>query len=52
MACCAQCVPAGQRVEKAGPIALLKALKNPVEQEGMRQCHIRDGAAVVNLLAW
>ncbi|KAJ2860092.1 hypothetical protein GGI22_002811 [Coemansia erecta] len=34
------------------PIALLKALKNPVELEGMRQCHIRDGAAMANYFGW
>jgi Xaa-Pro aminopeptidase len=39
-------------LEKSGPIALLKALKNDVELEGMRNCHIRDGVAVVNLLTW
>ncbi|KAI8319975.1 Creatinase/aminopeptidase [Martensiomyces pterosporus] len=34
------------------PVTLLKALKNPVEMEGMRQCHIRDGAAVANYFGW
>ena len=34
------------------PIAALKAVKNSVEIEGMRQCHIRDGAAVCEYLAW
>ncbi|KAJ2547340.1 hypothetical protein EV175_005258 [Coemansia sp. RSA 1933] len=38
-------------VDKA-PIALLKALKNPVELEGMRQCHVRDGAAMANYFGW
>ena len=27
----------------------LKAVKNAVELEGFRQCHIRDGAALVGL---
>lgn len=30
-----------------GPIALAKSLKNPSELEGLRQCHLRDGAALV-----
>jgi Xaa-Pro aminopeptidase len=29
-----------------------KAVKNAVEQEGMRQCHIRDGTALVEYFAW
>lgn len=32
----------------SSPIALLKAIKNPTEMEGFRQCHIRDGAALVS----
>jgi len=31
---------------------LLQALKNPVEVEGFRQCHIRDGAALCRFFAW
>jgi Xaa-Pro aminopeptidase len=34
------------------PIALMKAVKNPVEIEGAREAHIRDGAAVTRFLAW
>lgn len=33
-------------------IALPKALKNPVELEGMRQAHVRDGVALVKFLSW
>jgi Xaa-Pro aminopeptidase len=36
----------------ADPIALMKAVKNPIEIEGMRAAHRRDGAAVVRFLAW
>ncbi|MBX3454060.1 aminopeptidase P family protein [Ferrovibrio sp.] len=47
-------------VEQAGgiadigpdPIALMKAVKNPVEREGTRAAHRRDGAAVTRFLAW
>ena len=29
-----------------------KAIKNETEREGMRQCHIRDGAALSEFFAW
>ncbi|KAI8880602.1 Creatinase/aminopeptidase [Backusella circina FSU 941] len=29
-----------------------KAIKNEVELQGMRDCHLRDGAALVHYLAW
>ena len=34
------------------PCALPKACKNPVELDGMRAAHRRDGAALVSFLAW
>ncbi|XP_027074358.2 aminopeptidase P1 [Coffea arabica] len=34
------------------PLALAKALKNPVEMDGLKKAHIRDGAAVVQYLVW
>jgi len=34
------------------PVADAKAIKNKVEIEGFRQCHIRDGAALSAYLAW
>lgn len=34
------------------PVTLLKACKNTVEVEGMRQAHIRDGVAVTECLYW
>lgn len=34
------------------PIALLKGIKNETELNGMRQAHIRDGAAECNFLSW
>ncbi|ORX66206.1 putative Xaa-Pro aminopeptidase P [Linderina pennispora] len=39
------------KVDKS-PVTLLKALKNPVELEGMRQSHVRDGAAMANYFGW
>ncbi len=44
---------AGAQLRKGrDPAVLPKACKNPVEQEGMRQAHIRDGAALCDFLAW
>jgi Xaa-Pro aminopeptidase len=31
---------------------LLKSIKNEVEIQGMKNCHVRDGAAMVNFLYW
>lgn len=39
-------------VEGVDPCQLAKAVKNPVELEGMRAAHRRDGVAVVRFLHW
>jgi Xaa-Pro aminopeptidase len=39
-------------LNKPGPIVLFKALKNKTEIQGIKNAHIRDGAAVVKFLAW
>lgn len=36
----------------AGPIPLLKAVKNATEIKGFRHAHVRDGAAMVKFLHW
>ena len=38
--------------EIRSPIGDAKAVKNEVELEGMRKCHIRDGAALSEYFAW
>ena len=38
--------------ELRSPIGDAKAIKNKTELEGMRQCHIRDGAALSEYFAW
>ena len=43
-------IHADKRLNKPSPIILMKACKNQGELEGMRACHIRDGAAVVEFL--
>ncbi len=43
----------GARIVRApDPCQLPKACKNPLEVEGMRKAHIRDGAALSRFLAW
>ena len=39
-------------VSAADPVSLPKALKNPVELNGMRAAHRRDGAAMTRFLHW
>lgn len=42
-----------ERVEEIrSPIGDAKAIKNSTELEGMRACHIRDGAALSKYFAW
>ena len=42
-----------QNVEEIrSPVGDSKAVKNDVELEGMRACHIRDGAALTEYFAW
>lgn len=38
--------------EIRSPVCDAKAIKNETELEGMRQCHIRDGAALIAYFAW
>ena len=48
----AQAVTGARVVWGDDPCRLPKARKNPVEVEGMRQAHLRDGAAMVEFLRW
>lgn len=43
---------AGKTVEQVSPIQLMKSIKNEVELNGIRQAHIRDGAALTAFLGW
>jgi len=38
--------------EVRSPVGDAKTIKNKTELEGMRQCHIRDGAALSEYFAW
>jgi Xaa-Pro aminopeptidase len=42
----------GSVTRAADPITAMKAVKNATEIAGSRAAHLRDGAAVVNFLAW
>ncbi|XP_052748443.1 xaa-Pro aminopeptidase ApepP-like isoform X2 [Galleria mellonella] len=39
-------------ISEVSPVALMKLVKKEVELEGFRNCHIRDGIAVVRFLRW
>lgn len=44
---------AGVKIDYApDPCALPKACKNPIEIDGTRRAHLRDGVAMAELLAW
>nr|CAD7463511.1 unnamed protein product [Timema tahoe] len=45
-------VPEKIRISEITPIALMKAIKNTVETQGMINCHIRDGVALCRYFAW
>lgn len=45
-------IPTDQKIQLYSIVATNRAVKNPVEAEGMRRAHIRDGAAVVRYLHW
>ncbi|KAI0542396.1 peptidase M24, structural domain-containing protein [Xylaria digitata] len=38
--------------EVRSPVGDAKAIKNPTELQGMRDCHVRDGAALIEYFAW
>ena len=40
------------KVSPRSHIDFKKAIKNPVEVQGLRNAHLRDGAAYVRFLAW
>ena len=39
-------------VEAANPEILMKAMKNPVELENIKEAHIKDGIAITNFMYW
>lgn len=46
-------IPAGAKiVEKANPSILMKAMKNDVELENIKNAHIKDGVAITKFMYW
>eukprot|EP00850_Spirogloea_muscicola_P023541 SM000365S13727 [mRNA] locus=s365:47007:51835:- [translate_table: standard] len=45
-------LPTKRTLLQQSPLALAKALKNEAELEGLRQAHLRDGAALTEFLHW
>ena len=45
-------LPSNKTMLKLTPVALMKAIKNPVELRGFENCHIRDAAALCQYFAW
>lgn len=45
-------IPASKRLTASSPVELTKAIKNPTEQQGMRDCGVRDSVARVRHLTW
>lgn len=41
-----------KRIDKSNPTILMKAVKNPVEMQHMREAHIKDGVAVCRFIYW
>jgi len=39
-------------VEMMNPTSVMKAVKNPVEIENLRRCHIKDGVALTKFIYW
>lgn len=45
-------VPKQKRHQDITPLNVMKAIKNSVEAQGMRDCHVRDGVALIKYFAW
>jgi Xaa-Pro aminopeptidase len=45
-------VPKHKRHQDITPINIMKAIKNDIEAQGMRNCHVRDGVALVRYFSW
>ena len=39
-------------IEAMNPTSLMKAVKNPIEVENLRKCHIKDGVALTKFIYW
>lgn len=44
-------IPSAKRITGSSPIVSMKAIKNPVEIQGMRNAHLKDAVALCDFLA-
>ncbi|KAL0488251.1 Xaa-Pro aminopeptidase P [Acrasis kona] len=47
-----QNIKSGQILEDDSPVKIAKSIKNETELQGFRDCHLRDGVALVKLFSW
>ncbi|PSC69930.1 putative Xaa-Pro aminopeptidase P [Micractinium conductrix] len=47
-----EAAPACVILEKSSPVTLAKSVKNAAELAGLREAHLRDGAALARFLCW
>lgn len=45
-------VPEKKLLQEVSPVCVMKSMKNPVEAQGLIDCHIRDGVALCKYFAW
>lgn len=45
-------VPVERKILGTSPVSAMKSVKNDVEAEGLRLCHVRDGAALIRYFHW
>ena len=45
-------VPNEKKIVKITPVSIMKAIKNPVEINGLIKCHIRDASALCRYFNW
>ncbi len=39
-------------VRETSPVVAMKSIKNETQMNGLRDCHVRDGAAMIKFLTW
>ncbi|XP_023223653.1 probable Xaa-Pro aminopeptidase P [Centruroides sculpturatus] len=44
-------IPKEKRIIKTSPIMLMKAVKNPIEIDGMKNAHMKDSIAIIDFIA-
>jgi len=39
-------------IREASPVVAMKSIKNKTQMDGLRACHVRDGAAMIKFIKW